>query len=472
MKTAIGRILIGLLLLELNSSQALCEERVLKRGPSPINNPLKGLVPYARPAPDRFPHSMEFNYLGLARLVIGKEAYDWAPLEEVLDDIASRGNQAVIRFYMEYPAKKDGIPKYLVEQGLAVHTYLNTNTAPFPPTEVSTPDYENEQLRMMLDHFVRELGKRYDGDARLAYITAGLLGTWGEWHTYPRNELWASKQTQKLVMDAYEASFHRTPVLLRYPAGENHYDKAPNASRRLGYHDDSLCWATLETGKDQDNWFFVPALKAAGVDAFEKWKSAPIGGEIRPEVWGKIFDDTIDIPEAQPFAVCAAETHLTWTMDTGMFREVASPTRLANAKTQVSKLGYEFFVSRAEFPSTGPQDEMSVELSVTNLGIAPLYHDWGCELAAVPAFPTGKQKKSISQVWPTTWKMTDIQPNDQKSFKTAVSAKNLPSGEFILLVRIVNPLNNGKPVQFANQEWATEVDGYLTLGNFSKATGQ
>ena len=184
---------------------------------------------------------MEFNYLGLARLVIGKEAYDWAPLEEVLDDIASRGNQAVIRIYMEYPAKKDGIPKYLVEQGLAVHTYLNTNTAPFPPTEVSTPDYENEQLRTMLDHFVRELGKRYDGDARLAYITAGLLRTWGEWHTYPRNELWASKQTQKLVMDAYEASFHRMPVLLRYPAGENHYDKAPNASQRLGYHDDSLC---------------------------------------------------------------------------------------------------------------------------------------------------------------------------------------------------------------------------------------
>ena len=78
------------------------------------------------------------------------------------------------------------------------------------------------------------------------------------------------------------------------------------------------------------------------MDAFEKWKSAPIGGEIRPEFWGKIFDDTIDIPEAQPFAACAAETHLTWAMDTGMFREVASPSRFANAKTQVSKLGYEF----------------------------------------------------------------------------------------------------------------------------------
>ena len=113
----------------------------LKPAPSPASNPLKGLVPYTRPHADRFPHSMEFMYLALSDLMKSEDRFDWQPLEELLDDIASRGNQAVIRIYMEYPGKGKGIPEYLVGQGLKVHTYLNTNTAPFPPKKISTPDY-------------------------------------------------------------------------------------------------------------------------------------------------------------------------------------------------------------------------------------------------------------------------------------------------------------------------------------------
>ena len=32
----------------------------LKPGIAPVDNPLKGLVPYAEPVEGRFPHSMEF----------------------------------------------------------------------------------------------------------------------------------------------------------------------------------------------------------------------------------------------------------------------------------------------------------------------------------------------------------------------------------------------------------------------------
>ena len=50
-------------------------------------------------------------------------------------------------------------------------------------------------------------------------------------------------------------------------------------------------------------------------------------------------------------------------------------------------------MSRAEFPRRGSQDEMSIEVSLANLGIAPFYHDWECELAAIPASRTGQNKK-------------------------------------------------------------------------------
>ena len=226
---------------------------------------------------------MEFNYVSLADLMKGYENFDWQPLDDLLDEIAGRGHQAVFRIYLEDPAKTDIIPKFLLEDGLKVHKYLNTNTQPFPPAQVETPDYEDKNLRRALRSFVAAFGKKYDGDPRIGFITAGLLGTWGEWHTYPKEELFASKTVQSEVMDAYAAAFTVTPVLLRYPAGKDTWGKAPNANRSFGYHDDSFAWATLDTGRKDDDWFYMPALKHAGSAAMEKWKTHPIGGEIRPE---------------------------------------------------------------------------------------------------------------------------------------------------------------------------------------------
>lgn len=41
-----------------------------------------------------------------------------------------------------------------------------------------TPDYGNETLLKALTQFVRALGKKYDGDRRIAFIHLGLLGFW------------------------------------------------------------------------------------------------------------------------------------------------------------------------------------------------------------------------------------------------------------------------------------------------------
>jgi hypothetical protein len=433
----------------------------LAPGPSHADNPLKGLVPYAKPTPGRFPHSMEFNYLPLSALNIGPQQYDWTAMETLLNDIASRGNMAVVRIYLEYPGKKNSIPQYLIDAGLKTETYENTNTAPFPPTAVTTPDYESPLLRTALVEFIQEFGRKYDGDPRLGFVTAGLLGTWGEWHTYPRNDLWASKDTQTLVMDAYESSFKTTPVLLRYPAGENHYDKAPNHKRSFGYHDDSLCWATLETGRREDNWFFVPALKSAGNEAINKWKTQPIGGEIRPEVWGKIFDEEVGIAEAQPFDECARAIHLSWTMDTGLFREQASEQRKKRAIESVSKMGYDFFVDRFTVSVAKDQQSLSLGVSILNQGIAPFYYDWPIEIALM-----NNQGSLVQRSIAAGWSLKGQLPSTESTVRTTnIQVDNsVPAGQYKLLLRVVNPLPNGKPLRFANETQDKDQSGYLTLG--------
>ena len=45
-----------------------------------------------------------------------------------------------------------------------------------------SPDFSDERLINILSDFIKELARLYDGDERIAYITTGLLGHWGEWH--------------------------------------------------------------------------------------------------------------------------------------------------------------------------------------------------------------------------------------------------------------------------------------------------
>ncbi len=74
--------------------------------------------------------------------MVGERTYDWQPLENLLDDVASRGHQTIFRIWMEYPGHNDGIPQYLVDQGLTIHEWNYTNTEPFPNQKICTPDYD------------------------------------------------------------------------------------------------------------------------------------------------------------------------------------------------------------------------------------------------------------------------------------------------------------------------------------------
>lgn len=444
------------LVIALISIQASAQERVLlEYAPSPVANPLKGLVPYAGDENTRFPHTMEFDYVGFTDLVKGYDTFDWIPMERLLNDIAGRGHQAVFRIYLEYPGKKNLVPKFLIDDGLKVHKYLNTNTQPLPPAQVETPDYEDPNLRKALRNFIAAFGKKYDGDPRIGFITAGLLGTWGEWHTYPKSELFASKTVQAEVMDAYAAAFKVTPILLRYPAGEDTWEKASNCNQPFGYHDDSFAWATLDTGKKDDDWFFIPALKQAGTAAIDKWKTHPIGGEIRPEAWGKVFDEKPGNKNIQNFRKCVDETHATWLMDSGMFEKKSSPVRKQRAETEVRHMGYEFHVPTVQV--TRNQSRLQIELELQNRGVAPFYYEWPAEYGVIAKGKVVKKFKS-------TGKLTGLLPGDpNRRWSDEINVGELPAGEYTLAVRVPNPLPNGSPIRFANATQDRDVDGWLSL---------
>lgn len=434
--------------------------------PAPVDNPLKGLVPYQADVRDRFPHSLEFNYVPYSALVKGVDRFDWQAIEHLLDDIASRGHQAVIRIYLEYPGKSGVIPTFLIESGLKVHRYVNTNTQPFASATVETPDYEDAHLRKSLRSFIMAFGKKYDGDPRLGFITAGLLGTWGEWHTHPRTELFASKAVQEEVMDTYEAAFRVTPILLRYPAGAGNDLKAANAHRRFGYHDDSFAWATLRTGKTGQDWFYMAALKQAGHRAEEKWKTHPIGGEIRPEAWGIVFDDPPSRPEVQDFNRCVQETHVTWLMDSGLFAKPPSADRVARARRHVREMGYEFHVSAVTLgtvdrtPANRDRRVLDIAVEVENRGVAPFYYPWKTEYGLL-----SENGHKTPKIIPGNGHLMGLLPgNSTRIWRESLDLQGIPSGRYTLAIRVPNSLRQGNPVRFANAEQDRDAPTWCSLG--------
>jgi hypothetical protein len=247
---------------------------------------------------------------------------------------------------------------------------------------------------------------------------------------------------------------------LRYPAGEDTWEKASNAERPFGYHDDSFAWATLDTGKKKDDWFYMPALKQAGSAALEKWKTQPIGGEIRPEAWGKVFDAKPGNKQIQDFRKCVDETHVSWLMDSGLFEKKPGKERRQRAETEVRRMGYEFHVPAVSVVSK--DNTLQIKLELENRGVAPFYSDWTAEYALIA---NGKVTKSTT----STGKLTGLLPGDKvREWNDMLDLSDVPPGKYTLAVRVPNSLPNGLPLRFANATQDRDVEGWLSLAQISR----
>jgi hypothetical protein len=434
------------------------QTRLLRYTPAPPDNPLKGFVPYLRKDPT-FPHSMEWDYTPLAEVMTGPTNFHWAPFEAKLNAAAGRGHQFVARFHLEWPGRKTGVPQYLIDDGLTLRRWTNTNTQPFPPAIDQTPDYEDPRLRAALTNFIHALGRRYDGDPRLGFLGLGLLGTWGEWHNHPNHQWFASKTVQREVMDAYEAAFRQTKLVARYPVGPGDQRYAENSQRPIGYHDDSFAWATVHTGKPSETWFFETRLRSAG--ALDKWRTQPIGGEVRPEVWSCLFDEPSCAPAGQEFDRCLEVTRVSWLCNEGVFRGRVQGAARDRALRAAQRMGYELHVASVKLELDA--DTLDVSLTITNTGVAPFYYDWPVELAALDA------AENLTATWSTDWKLTAIVPGDPPAvWQTRVDASTLLTGTHQLLLRVPNPLPNAPPLRFANECQDRHRPEWLTLAEVTR----
>ncbi len=156
-------------------------------GPGPLANPLKGWCPYVNAGPIRLPYSMVYHYVSWRELEPTAGQYQFEEWERRAWNVpVGQGKHVVFRVYIDYPGRPSGLPDWLKDQ-VKQTAYKHERGG-------LSPDYGNPALVAGMERLIAALGKRYDTDPRVAFVELGLLGHWGEWHTYPRKDLQARRR--------------------------------------------------------------------------------------------------------------------------------------------------------------------------------------------------------------------------------------------------------------------------------------
>lgn len=426
------------------ASSSSVKKHKLYYASSPADNPLKGFVGYSGAGSyTDYPYSMEFIVIKLSDIVVGENKYDWTVLESKLKEVASYGRHSIISFYMDTPGtsySETGIPKYLLDDGLKVNYYWQSGGG-------YSPDYADARLWKMVHNFVKALGKKYDGDKRIAQIEASIVGIWGEWHTHPYKNFGLKDSDLAQLAKTYDTSFGKTQVSARYP-------KSGTNKLNVGYSDYSFCYETMT-----DSWSQLKRLQQYGATNY--WKKNMGGGEVYPPYYKKIFVyNGWTVRKGEGYNQCVKALHPTW-MLFGSGHGLTGTNR-ENSIRAAKKLGYDFTVTAAYYKNkiTTKKQNIPVKINIKNIGVAPFYYKWTVQLAIFNS--SGKQVKTIN----TKWDITKIAA-DGKVDKLSTKFKNvkLKKGVYTIAMKVKNPLSNGNKLMFANK--SQKANGWLELGKFS-----
>jgi hypothetical protein len=409
----------------------------LPAGPGPLTNPLKGYAAYAAAGESHhLPASMVYVDASWAELEPRENEYRFADWERrEWETPLAKGKHVVFRVWMDYPSQVSGVPQWLVDKGVKMTPYSDFGGG-------RSPDYEDPRLQEALLRLIKKLGERYDQDPRVAFVQVGLLGHWGEFHTYPRPELFASETTLKRVVGAMRSAFSHKKLMGRNPT----YPSLQLPG--MGFHDDMIPEDTLPP----EDWKFIPALRAGKMDG--NWKDAPTGGEMVPGAALKWLGE--GWPDTQR---AVREAHLSWI---GPYCPalVAPPNETYRQRGEelIRMLGYEYRLTKLTVPSSITAGEpATVALDGLNQGVAPFYYAWPVELALLDSQGKVAAKTNVA---------ADIRKWQPGPFHLrAAIPTNVTPGNYRLALGIVDPWTGKPSVAFANR--LAQSGGYTILNSIT-----
>lgn len=215
--------------------------------------------------------TLEYSYMLYNDVVKEKGVYDWTVVENVLDDIASRNHQAILRFRFIYPNYETSVPDYI--KALADYEEIDDFSEGDP---TSFADWRHPELQRFTLEFYEKYAEKYDNDARLAYVQTGF-GLWAEYHIYDGpfelGRTFPSKDFQSGFLIHLDSLFKETQWSISIDAASDRYSPfSENPELKelsFGVFDDSFMHE-YHSSDNLPNWIFFNR---------ERYFMAAIGGE-------------------------------------------------------------------------------------------------------------------------------------------------------------------------------------------------
>ncbi|MEV4136081.1 fibronectin type III domain-containing protein [Dactylosporangium sp. NPDC049742] len=456
---------------------------------APLGQPLKGFAPYLFPGDNlstKYPGGLVWSYFALNEVMKDPAScavFDWSVFEKALDEAAVWGRQVAFRFYLEYPGGSGTHPGNGIPPCLNGKMALRTNG--FWGTV--SPDYDDPDVIAALTSFINAFAQRYDragpggtADPRIGFMSLGLVGLWGEWHTWPYDrdaadgypDLMPTDATIRTIIGAYDAAFSNIQLEVRYPL-------AGTETANIGFHDDS--WPYKEWRGGQLKGMTLPMSMNGWDDAFlqlqlntgteNRWTTQSIGGEARPEIQGSLYTDWPNGSNQVDDVLAATElTHITWMINqTGAGGYSTSDPKVAAG---VRKMGYNLHIPQANFNATAA-GTFKVGVTMQNTGVAPFYYPWTTVIGLRDAAGT------IVKTWDTSWDLRQVQPLKIRAFpdwnagagyldygrpvnfSTTLSTAGVPAGSYSLVLKVRNPLETVTPAVLRARPAASRLTDWV-----------
>ena len=337
-----------------------------------VDIPLQGSITHVQPmtgivlwndheSSDTTAIQLEYSYMPFDQVAVDANpaAWDWSGVESLLDDIASHGHQAVLRFYYVYPGDPTTVPAYIK----ALPDYAESS-ASSEGSLTDFPDWSHTELQNFTKNFYTEFAGRYDDDPRLAFIQVGF-GLWGEYHIYDPGEVLGVNFPSMAFQEAFLEHMESVFSILRWSISIDAADDSntPFASRpalldiSFGLFDDSFLHENHHE-YNADSFAFFGASRYMG---------SPVGGELSYYTnWDQRHAlDLPDGPHGISYETLAAQYKVSYMIG----NDQPSYQTMSRIEQAGIASGYAFQVT------SFAANAISTRVTVRNSGIAPIYYD-------------------------------------------------------------------------------------------------
>jgi hypothetical protein len=325
---------------------------------------------------------LEYSYMLYNDVCKEKDVFDWSKMDNLLEQVASRGHQLVARFRYTYPGQKCAVPDYIKKW----EGYEET-VAQAEGKTTYYPDWRCEELQRFHLEFHKRFAERYDKDPRLAFVQTGF-GHWAEYHVYDgkyiKGQTFPSKDFQETFFKEMDKYFNETTWSISIDAADEYYSPLKAKPELLdipfGNFDDSFMHETHHE-YNRDCWMFF------GEDSY---KDGPRGGEFsyysdydqkhcldKEGMYGRTFESQVQ------------EYHMTYILG----NDQPGYQSMDRIKEASMSMGYKFEIK--DFRVKGNE----AAVLITNIGVAPIYRHAYVAVGGVKGEYSLKNLMPGDEVW-------------------------------------------------------------------------